>query len=352
MVKVEKKDLFEVQIVGGSSRVPAVQAVLADAFGREPMRSLDADEAVAIGCGYLAAQLSPRMRVPLVVKEVYPRAVTAAWDEQPPVGVFPAWNHVPSVKTIKVNVRRSKSISLFADGAEIGKVDVTTGVDDEVVVSLKVRLTQSGIVHVTDGYFEHGNKSHLATIECSFIGELAKTEIQEFVALEKEMQERDEQEQKIDEARNEFEGFLFKAEGDFNRGLIDYGTWKENQEIRRELENAKLWIEENEYDRLPVDEYAGKTKRLQDLLGVLETRRTNCERFAKLAPKICRLRKKVRALRKADVTRRLDELLTLHEELEDQPKQIDLPIDGLEKQLDDIEASVNAVQSEQRHCSV
>jgi molecular chaperone DnaK (HSP70) len=352
MVKIAKKDLFEVQIVGGSSRVPAVQAALADAFGREPMRSLDADEAVAIGCGYLAAQLSPRMRVPLVVKEVCPRAIAAAWDGQPPVGIFAPWNHVPSVMTRKVNVRMTKSISLFADGAEIGKVNVTTGVDDEVQVSLKVRLTQSGIVQVTDGYFEHANKSHLATIEGSFIGELSQADIQEFVALENEMHERDEQEQKIDEARNEFEGVLFKAEADFNGGLIDFGTWKENQEIRRELENAKLWFEEKEYDRLPVAEYAGKTKRLQDLLGVLGTRKRNCERFAELAPKICRLRKTVQALKKSDVTRRFDEFLALYDEVEDQPRQIEIPIDTLEKQLDDIEASVNTIQSEQRHSCI
>lgn len=43
------KDIDEVVLVGGSTRVPAIQAMVKDFFGKEPNRSVNPDEVVAIG---------------------------------------------------------------------------------------------------------------------------------------------------------------------------------------------------------------------------------------------------------------------------------------------------------------
>jgi molecular chaperone DnaK len=46
---VEMKEIDEVVLVGGSTRIPKVQALVKDFFGKEPNRSVNPDEVVAIG---------------------------------------------------------------------------------------------------------------------------------------------------------------------------------------------------------------------------------------------------------------------------------------------------------------
>ena len=52
-----------VEVVGGSSRMPAVAGLLAGLFGREPSRTLNAKETVARGCALQCAMLSPTFKV-------------------------------------------------------------------------------------------------------------------------------------------------------------------------------------------------------------------------------------------------------------------------------------------------
>lgn len=56
------ESISSVELVGGSSRVPAVLRVLKDYFGHEPSRTLNAKEAVARGCALQCAMLSPIFR--------------------------------------------------------------------------------------------------------------------------------------------------------------------------------------------------------------------------------------------------------------------------------------------------
>lgn len=55
--KVEKKDINEVILVGGSTRIPKVQEMVKSFFGKEPSKSVNPDEAVAVGAAVLGAQL-------------------------------------------------------------------------------------------------------------------------------------------------------------------------------------------------------------------------------------------------------------------------------------------------------
>jgi molecular chaperone DnaK len=47
--KIDIKEIDEVVLVGGSTRIPKVQALVKEFFGREPNKSVNADEVVAIG---------------------------------------------------------------------------------------------------------------------------------------------------------------------------------------------------------------------------------------------------------------------------------------------------------------
>lgn len=56
--KVEKAAVDEVVLIGGSTRIPYVQQLIEQYFGKEPCRSINADEAVAYGAAVQAAVLT------------------------------------------------------------------------------------------------------------------------------------------------------------------------------------------------------------------------------------------------------------------------------------------------------
>ncbi len=60
--KLKPKDVDEVVLVGGSSRIPMVQKLVKDFFGREPNRSVNPDEVVAVGAAIQAAVLSGEVK--------------------------------------------------------------------------------------------------------------------------------------------------------------------------------------------------------------------------------------------------------------------------------------------------
>src|SRR3990172_9372805 len=70
--KLNIKDIDEVLLVGGSTRMPAVQALCREIFGKEPNKSLNPDEVVAIGAAKQAAVLSGEDKDGIVLLEVTP----------------------------------------------------------------------------------------------------------------------------------------------------------------------------------------------------------------------------------------------------------------------------------------
>ena len=48
--ELSKDDIYSVELVGGSSRIPAVKELVKKIFDREASTTLNADEAVARGC--------------------------------------------------------------------------------------------------------------------------------------------------------------------------------------------------------------------------------------------------------------------------------------------------------------
>lgn len=57
------EDIYAVEVVGGSSRIPAVKAAIEHVFEKSPQTTLNADEAVSRGCALQCAILSPTFRV-------------------------------------------------------------------------------------------------------------------------------------------------------------------------------------------------------------------------------------------------------------------------------------------------
>lgn len=60
--QITQADVHTVEVVGGSSRVPALLRIIKDFFGKEPGRTLNAKECVSRGAALNCAMLSPIFR--------------------------------------------------------------------------------------------------------------------------------------------------------------------------------------------------------------------------------------------------------------------------------------------------
>jgi molecular chaperone DnaK len=60
--KINKSDIHEVVLVGGSTRIPAVQKLVKDVLGKDPNQSVNPDEVVAVGAAIQAGVLSGEVK--------------------------------------------------------------------------------------------------------------------------------------------------------------------------------------------------------------------------------------------------------------------------------------------------
>ena len=71
--KLDKKDINEVILVGGSTRIPAVANVAKEEFDKEPSRNVNPDEAVSLGASIQGAVLNKEKGVgDIVLLDVTP----------------------------------------------------------------------------------------------------------------------------------------------------------------------------------------------------------------------------------------------------------------------------------------
>ena len=74
---ISASDIDEVEIFGGSSRIPFVKQIIASFFNREPKTTLNADDVVARGAALQCALLSPT-RIIMEFSVVTPQSEQAA----------------------------------------------------------------------------------------------------------------------------------------------------------------------------------------------------------------------------------------------------------------------------------
>ncbi|KAG8201418.1 hypothetical protein JTE90_024291 [Oedothorax gibbosus] len=160
--KLKPEDIDSVQIVGGSSRLPAFKALIQKVFGVEPSTTLNQDEAVARGCALQCAMLSPTFKVrdfsitdiqPYPIKIVYKAVKT---EEESETEIFPAFHTAPFVRLLTFYRTEPFSIEVHysGDASSIGDpkigtftvMNVTPNPEgDSTTVKVKARINIHGI---------------------------------------------------------------------------------------------------------------------------------------------------------------------------------------------------------------
>jgi molecular chaperone DnaK len=97
---VTAKDIDEVMLVGGQTRMPVIQDRLTRYFGKPPSKGVHPDEAVAIGAALYGWSLQDRSDLKLQLLDVIPMAIGIEQAGGTMHVVFPRNAAIPNAKTV------------------------------------------------------------------------------------------------------------------------------------------------------------------------------------------------------------------------------------------------------------
>jgi heat shock protein 4 len=172
--KLTVDDIDQIEMVGGCTRVPAIKDTIAKFFGKGLSFTLNQDEAIARGCAFCCATLSPIFRVrDFSVHDIVNYPIDFTWEQSPEIPdedtsltVFGRGNVMPSTKILTFYRKQPFDLEARYSQPEglpgkvnpwIGRFSVK-GVqadanDDFMICKLKARLNLHGILNVESGYY-------------------------------------------------------------------------------------------------------------------------------------------------------------------------------------------------------
>ncbi len=172
--KLSVEDIDTIEVVGGSTRVPALKERIQGFFGKQLSFTINQDEGIARGCAFACAILSPVFRVrDFAVHDIVPYPIEFTWeksedipDEDTSLTVFNKGNVLPSTKILTFYRKQNFDLEArYAKPEELpGKVNPWIGrfsvknvqadsKDDFMICKLKARVNLHGILNVEQGYF-------------------------------------------------------------------------------------------------------------------------------------------------------------------------------------------------------
>ena len=223
------KEVDEIVLVGGSTRVPAVQALVKEVFGKEPTRSVNPDEVVALGAAIQGGVLAGEVTDVLLL-DVTPLSLGI----ETLGGVFTRLIE----RNTTIPTRKSQVFSTAADSQTAVSVHVLQGEREmakdnrtlarfELVgippaprgmpqIEVTFDIDANGIVHVSAKDLGTGKEQK---IKIESTSGLSEDEIRRMVDEAKQNESKDKATREVAEARNEADSLTYSLE----KALSDAG---------------------------------------------------------------------------------------------------------------------------------
>ncbi len=255
---LNKSEIDEVILVGGSTRIPKVQQLVKDFFGKEPNKSVNPDEVVAIGAAIQGAILAGEV-TDLLLLDVTPLSLgietmggiaTRLIERNTTIPtrksqVFSTAENNQTAVDIRVVqgerefARDNKLLGEFklegipAAARGVPQIEVTFDIDANGIVSVSAKDKGTG-------------KEQKITITSS--GGLSKEEVEAMVKEAQEHQEEDKKAREAVEKRNQLDGLILQVEKTLAEHK-DKLPAEEVTNVESALEKAKTTLQEKAADK-------------------------------------------------------------------------------------------------------
>lgn len=255
--QMKKDQIDEVLLVGGSTRIPKVQDLVKDFFGKEPNKSVNPDEVVAIGAAVQGAVLSGEVKEVLLL-DVTPLSLGIETLGGITTRLIERNTTIPSRKSqvfstaednqTAVDIRVVQGEREFAkDNKLLGQFrleGIPAAPRGVPQVEVTFDIDANGIVHVSAKDKATGKEQKI-TISNS--GGLSKDEVSKMVHEAAQHEAEDKKLKDTIEKRNRLDGLIFDIEKTLSENK-DKLAQEDVQATESALEKAKQAVKEQQLD--------------------------------------------------------------------------------------------------------
>lgn len=254
---VTNADISKVILVGGSTRIPAVQAAVQKVTGKEPFKGINPDECVAVGAAIQAGVLTGEVNDVLLL-DVTPLSLSIETLGGVATKLIERNTTIPTKKSqifstaadnqtaVDVHVMQGER-EMAADNITLGRFQLTgiapapRGIPQ---IEVTFDIDANGIVNVSAKDLGTGKEQQI-TITSST--KLSEDEINAKIKEAEQYAEEDKKKKEEVEVKNQAEGMLFETEKQMNE-LGDKVTADEKSKVDAAREDLKKAVEANDVE--------------------------------------------------------------------------------------------------------